>query len=398
MTSVSVSETKVCPSARSCSASSRQFSMMPLWTTATSPVQSRMGCAFVSVGWPWVAHRVWPMPGRHRVRAVFDHFAQVLERTGAGGGPGPPQRPVGLHGHAGGVVAAVLEALEALEQDAQHLAAAGCSDDAAHGLQATGSSTSGGNAACPGCPAPTHSGAGPRKRAPSPPRRTSAAPRPEPSPRPPPPPSPGPEARCRWPAAAPDRGLPSSASTATTSACTVSVATASSGRGATTLSSTWGSRCMDCCARLGQRGPRSLHEVEQQHAGEHAVAGRRQLGEHDVPRLLAPQGEPFGVERFEHVAVPDRGLAHVDVALGHGDAESQVGHHRDHDGVAAPAGPGRPDRWRTTTPSRRPWRPPRCGRPRAAGPHPRRGRGRGARPWRRPRPPAPRDASNHSRR
>ena len=62
MTSVSVSETKVWPSARSCSASSRQFSMMPLCTTATLPVQSRMGWALDSVGWPCVAHRVWPMP------------------------------------------------------------------------------------------------------------------------------------------------------------------------------------------------------------------------------------------------------------------------------------------------------------------------------------------------
>ncbi len=62
MTSVSVSVTNECPSSRSSWASSRQFSMMPLWTTARSPLQSRMGWALASVGWPCVAHRVWPMP------------------------------------------------------------------------------------------------------------------------------------------------------------------------------------------------------------------------------------------------------------------------------------------------------------------------------------------------
>ena len=40
----------------------RKFSTMPLWTTTMSPVQSRCGCAFSSVGRPCVAQRVWPMP------------------------------------------------------------------------------------------------------------------------------------------------------------------------------------------------------------------------------------------------------------------------------------------------------------------------------------------------
>src|SRR5579862_630377 len=35
---------------------------MPLCTTTMSPVQSRCGCAFSSVGRPCVAQRVWPMP------------------------------------------------------------------------------------------------------------------------------------------------------------------------------------------------------------------------------------------------------------------------------------------------------------------------------------------------
>ena len=36
--------------------------MMPLWMTATAPVQSMCGWALRSVGAPWVAQRVWPMP------------------------------------------------------------------------------------------------------------------------------------------------------------------------------------------------------------------------------------------------------------------------------------------------------------------------------------------------
>ena len=59
------------------SASSRQFSMIPLWTTATRPVQSRWGWAFVSVGWPWVAQRVWPMPAV----TVSGTFSTILRRS-----------------------------------------------------------------------------------------------------------------------------------------------------------------------------------------------------------------------------------------------------------------------------------------------------------------------------
>ena len=44
----------------SSSRSSRKFSMMPLCTTASLSVAC--GCALFSVGLPWVAQRVWPMP------------------------------------------------------------------------------------------------------------------------------------------------------------------------------------------------------------------------------------------------------------------------------------------------------------------------------------------------
>jgi hypothetical protein len=36
--------------------------MMPLWMTTKRPASSVCGCALASVGWPWVAQRVWPIP------------------------------------------------------------------------------------------------------------------------------------------------------------------------------------------------------------------------------------------------------------------------------------------------------------------------------------------------
>ena len=59
-TSVSVSVSNTTPSASSSCFSSRKFSMMPLWTTASRLVAC--GWALVSLGRPWVAQRVWPMP------------------------------------------------------------------------------------------------------------------------------------------------------------------------------------------------------------------------------------------------------------------------------------------------------------------------------------------------
>ena len=36
--------------------------MMPLCTTATFSAGGMSGCALTSLGTPWVAQRVWPMP------------------------------------------------------------------------------------------------------------------------------------------------------------------------------------------------------------------------------------------------------------------------------------------------------------------------------------------------
>ena len=62
MTSESVSLANSWPLRASVARSSRKFSMMPLCTMAMRPVQSRCGWAFLSVGAPCVAQRVWAMP------------------------------------------------------------------------------------------------------------------------------------------------------------------------------------------------------------------------------------------------------------------------------------------------------------------------------------------------
>lgn len=61
-TSVSVSETSLCPSLSSSVLSAAKFSMIPLWMTAIRPSQSACGWALRSVGAPCVAHRVCPIP------------------------------------------------------------------------------------------------------------------------------------------------------------------------------------------------------------------------------------------------------------------------------------------------------------------------------------------------
>ncbi len=55
------SATRTCAPLLETARSSWKFSTMPLWITATVPVQSTCGCALASVGAPWVAQRVCPI-------------------------------------------------------------------------------------------------------------------------------------------------------------------------------------------------------------------------------------------------------------------------------------------------------------------------------------------------
>ena len=100
---------------------------------AMLPEQSRCGWALTASGAPWVAQRVWPMPEVKPVGA-----AQALLFAG----PRPIRCPEavrarqvspGAHqGDPGRVVAAILQAREALEQCRQRVVGSNDPDNAAH--------------------------------------------------------------------------------------------------------------------------------------------------------------------------------------------------------------------------------------------------------------------------
>ena len=103
--------------------------MIPLWMTVISPVQSTWGWALRSFG-PAVRRPAGVREADAGVgRPVGQRGRQVRELAGA---LLDEQRAVVEEGDAGGVVAAVLEAPQPLDQDRAGLPGAGVADDAAH--------------------------------------------------------------------------------------------------------------------------------------------------------------------------------------------------------------------------------------------------------------------------
>ena len=101
--------------------------MMPLCTTASRSVAC--GWALLSVGLPWVAQRVWPMP----ICAAERLAAQpVLEVAQLALGAAARQRAVLEGGDAGGIVAAIFEALQRVDQLPRDRLTAENADDPAH--------------------------------------------------------------------------------------------------------------------------------------------------------------------------------------------------------------------------------------------------------------------------
>ena len=104
--------------------------MIPLWMTVISPVQSWCGWALRSFGRPWVAQRVWARPIAACGRPVGDRRLEVGQLAGL-----LLDEQVAVvvdQRDAGRVVAAVLEALEALDEDGARLPRTRVADDAAH--------------------------------------------------------------------------------------------------------------------------------------------------------------------------------------------------------------------------------------------------------------------------
>ena len=127
MTSVSVSVANLAPLASSSRRSSLKFSMMPLCTTASFSVAC--GCALFSVGRPCVAQRVWPMPivpaSGSRARRFSRFFSLPSARRRV-------STPCFERGDAGGIIAAIFEALERIDELRRGRLAADDSDNAAH--------------------------------------------------------------------------------------------------------------------------------------------------------------------------------------------------------------------------------------------------------------------------
>ena len=109
---------------------------MPLWTTTRVPVPSRWGWAFSSVGRPWVAQRVWPMP---KV-PWMGLSAMTVSRLRSLPGARRSSRPCGAagDGDAGGVVAAVFEAAKAFNDDGDDGLRTDVTDDSAHRMSLDG--------------------------------------------------------------------------------------------------------------------------------------------------------------------------------------------------------------------------------------------------------------------
>ena len=113
--------------------------MMPLWTIATSPVQSQWGWALRSTAAPCVAQRVWPMPAVMPAGASSATAARSASRERPRSGVAPaPEAVLADEDDPGRVVAAVLEQGRARRAcTCQRLGRAGDADDPAHALQAT---------------------------------------------------------------------------------------------------------------------------------------------------------------------------------------------------------------------------------------------------------------------
>src|ERR1022692_2539641 len=106
--------------------------MTPLWIRANLPSLLTCGWAFASVTAPWVAHRGCPIPVVPPRRSLEVSSTSRSTRPAFLTTVRPPPRALGRR-DPGGVVAAVLKALEGLQEDGRCLAFPDVAYDAAHG-------------------------------------------------------------------------------------------------------------------------------------------------------------------------------------------------------------------------------------------------------------------------
>ena len=104
--------------------------MMPLWTTATRSVAC--GWALFSVGLPWVAQRVCPMPVWPASGSARSRVFEVLQLAF---GAAALEMVAFQRGDARGIVAAIFEPLERIHQLLRDRTAPENADNAAHADQ-----------------------------------------------------------------------------------------------------------------------------------------------------------------------------------------------------------------------------------------------------------------------
>ena len=106
--------------------------MIPFITTRTVPSALVCGCAFSVVTRPWVAQRVWPSPAVAPEAVVRAGGVAQLGEVADGADRLGDALVLGEEREAGGVVAAVLEPLEAGEDELTAGSPADVPDDPAH--------------------------------------------------------------------------------------------------------------------------------------------------------------------------------------------------------------------------------------------------------------------------
>ena len=103
--------------------------MMPLCTTASCSVAC--GWALFSVGRPWVAQRVWPMPMVPCSGSLASRVSRLRSLPSA---RRRVSAPCSERRDAGGIIAAVFEALERIDQLRRDRLTAENSDNPAHAV------------------------------------------------------------------------------------------------------------------------------------------------------------------------------------------------------------------------------------------------------------------------
>ena len=89
------------------------------------------GCALPTVGAPWVAQRVWAMPVMPCSGSAAELAREIVELALR---PPPLELAVIDRADAGGIIAAIFEPLEPVEQPLRDVAFADDPDNPAHGL------------------------------------------------------------------------------------------------------------------------------------------------------------------------------------------------------------------------------------------------------------------------